>query len=142
MKPVHQTRYGMLGNCWAACLASVLELPLEIVPDDLIETEDWWGVTEKWLRQFGLRLNWMFLGRTEQSQARLGFYLLGGKSPRGEWGHVVVAENGAIVHDPHPDGSGLADDDGSTLGQRMAYWISVDDPSKLSQLVEVQVPRE
>jgi hypothetical protein len=31
MKPVMQTRFGKpLGNCWAAAIASILELPLEV----------------------------------------------------------------------------------------------------------------
>lgn len=34
------------------------------------------------------------------------YVMIGGESPRGN-NHVVIAADGEIIHDPHPDGGGL-----------------------------------
>lgn len=34
---------------------------------------------------------------------------MAGKSPRGDWDHCVVYQNGDMVHDPHPDKTGIED---------------------------------
>lgn len=48
----------------------------------------------------------------------------GGKSPRGDFDHQVVALNGNIVHDPYPDNAGL---DGEIKDWTIFYPL---DPSK------------
>lgn len=116
MIPVDQTRFGgpgsppeSLGNCYAACLASILELPLDAVPAALGTTDDWWPKLQEWLHPFGLGsislqvadgddLGWLPRG---------AFHVLTGKSPRGDWDHAVVACSGRVVHDPHPSRAGL-----------------------------------
>ncbi|MDB6027532.1 MAG: hypothetical protein JWM68_3755 [Verrucomicrobiales bacterium] len=51
MKPVFQTRKGSDGNCLAACLASILELPLEKV--DFTANGEWLAKTQEILKPFG-----------------------------------------------------------------------------------------
>lgn len=41
-----------MGDCFAACMASLLELPLEVLPND--HTDRWWHVWRDFLAQFGL----------------------------------------------------------------------------------------
>ena len=33
MIPTKQTKFGKKGNCFAACVASILEIPINVVPD-------------------------------------------------------------------------------------------------------------
>ena len=124
MKPVMQTRFGWPeGNCTEACLASMLGLDIEEVPDLFVACDrrdgviggDWIGVIDSWLRTRGLSLLWIDLNSVHgaaQIMSRRGefMHLMSGGSPRIRkegFEHMVVAVNGRMVHDPHPDGSGL-----------------------------------
>lgn len=105
MKPVDQTTFGMPeGNCFAACVASVLEVPLDSVPNFCAE-KNWFERFAHWLRPKNL-LPVMFL--TNDAQAFVGdaFVLVGGDAARGHK-HSVVYCGGVMVHDPHPDRAGL-----------------------------------
>ncbi len=55
MKPVNQTLFGDgNGNCFTACVASILELPIEAVPnfcaDSKGKTMDMWDMVAEWVR--------------------------------------------------------------------------------------------
>lgn len=120
MKPVMQTRgYDpaapageQRGNCWTACIASLLGLPIEDVPDFVqIEVdggEDWWGHTWRFLNGRGYLLTIVDL--TDPGD---GPYIQCGLSPRSPAAdgkavyHAVIHEGGRLVHDPHPDGLGV-----------------------------------
>ncbi len=104
MKPVMQTRFGDEGNCLQAAIASLMELPLDGVPD-FVE-RDWWGTLQRWLHPMGLYPIIVRAGSGGRVPSSVGYYLISGKSPRG-WDHMVVAKEGEVAHDPHPDGSGL-----------------------------------
>lgn len=135
MKPVKQTKFGFpYGNCMAACAASILEIPLEDVPDftadydassdDADQDRVFWQAWYAWWRERGYHCV-MLRGRgIEQDLTVIDGWegmpvLLGGKSPRGEWGHCVVGKMGRykphLVHDPHPDGTGLEQIEDITL---------------------------
>ncbi len=119
MKPVPQTRLSdndnkIYGNCWEACLASLLEIPIEDVPElnagDPEDTEGLWVLnTNTWLATRGL----MFLefpSLPPDDYAHMGidtYHIIIGPSPRKNGSHAVVGRNGKIVHDPHPDKTGL-----------------------------------
>lgn len=108
MRPVHQTKFGRPdGNCFAACVASVFEIPIEDAPD-LSAGEQrglhWLQVVQEWLAPRGL---W-YCDVKFDGILPLGYHLIGGMGPRG-LPHSVVGCNGKMVHDPHPDGSGLVD---------------------------------
>lgn len=126
MRPVMQTRFGgpsapveEQGNCFAACLASLLGLPLAEVEGyqsglDTTEAVEarWWGQLQGWLKARGLiALQLAFANGETPEQFTYGRpelrYIANGKSPRGEWDHSVVFCDGELEHDPHPSGSGL-----------------------------------
>jgi len=55
MKPVKQrTVNPQYGDCFPACLASLLELPIEVIPNDHSGT--WFQIIRVFLGQFGLSL--------------------------------------------------------------------------------------
>lgn len=131
MEPVEQTRFGWPeGNCLMACVASVLEVPLSDLPDLYDRKQggddDWWMIVRRTLARYGweaiyLHPEYVSATNEDRSPADLapsGWALAGGPSPRegvvnddGEnAGHVVVAKDGELVHDPHPSGDGLGGD--------------------------------
>lgn len=108
VKPVLQTRFGPPpeGNCYAACLASLLEIPLDRVPDDLTGP-DWLDRANAFLVQYRLRAM-TFAWDTERPWP-FGpvWHVVSGRSPRGNWQHACVGFGGFVDHDPHPEGGGL-----------------------------------
>lgn len=114
MIPVFQTRFGRpLGNCWAACIASILELPLEAVDwsadmtADEIEPPGTDDVSTEWIERRERKLAalgyWMsmFSRTPEMVFPREAHYLALGNLANGV-GHVCVHRDGQLVHDPHP----------------------------------------
>lgn len=112
MKPVMQSKLyredaPMRGNCRAACVASLLEVPLWMVPpiEDMrgdLQEERW----NEWVqRMFGLA----FVRTHGHEPARLPeYYIACGPSPRGGGiYHAVVYRGGELAHDPHPSGAGV-----------------------------------
>lgn len=119
MKPVDQTAFGpSVGNCFAACVASVLEVPLADVPNFCEgDTTDWFEKLRDWLRPrgfyaFGMKLS----GRPGEPEGWYpeGLHIAGGRSPRHDCLHAVVAR-GSEVHDPHPNRDGILDFVDTTL---------------------------
>ena len=102
MKPVDQTTYGLNnGNCFSACIASILEIPLEEVP--LFLGAHWPGFAP-WLAERGLAAS---IYRSEVYVPR-GYSIAGGQSLRfAGRNHACVARDGAVVHDPHFSRDGL-----------------------------------
>lgn len=101
MIPVDQTTYGPNdGNCFSACIASILEVPLASVP--------------RVYNLDGDLLRWL---ATQVLSATLydasiymppGYAIAAGPSLRfaGRM-HACVAYDGRVVHDPHPSRDGL-----------------------------------
>lgn len=110
MKPVDQTTFGEPGgNCFSACVASLLELALEDVPY-FMGHDHWFLVFQNWLRARG----WYAVNcKLADDWQPAGLYILGGESPRGA--HAVIAEGSTIVHDPHPSRTGLVARDSAIL---------------------------
>jgi hypothetical protein len=128
MTPVFQTRFGTDGNCWAACLATVFDVPLSEVDHCACNHADWFEQTRKWLAGrglFDLQVQFYDLNGVKQfpfvAPPDGTLCVLSGKTTRGLF-HVVVArisiipiEGDAdlgrvefnIVHDPYPSGSTL-----------------------------------
>ena len=114
MKPVYQTQFdSKTGNCLQASVASVLELPLDEVPNFMLEA-DLTTALGTFLAQFGMVS--ITLTASQVSRWRpSGFHLIGGRSLRGDFNHSVVGYNGEVIHDPHPSGGGLRTIDDYTL---------------------------
>ncbi len=112
MKPVQQTKLYSKdginnGNCYAACIASLLDLPLWMVPpfEDMFGRDDWRVRVNEWLnRIFGLEIVHIQGHPIEELPE---FYIASGKSARGVY-HSVIYSNGVMVHDPHYSNSGIA----------------------------------
>jgi hypothetical protein len=95
-----QTRIGDVGNCFAACLASILEEPL---PEfGLTRDHDYDANVDAWLAERGLRYKQVPAGDVMPT----GWHTIEGISPRGGM-HATVGLNGKMMWDPHPqDGTG------------------------------------
>lgn len=136
MKPVMQTTFGNYGNCFQACLASVLEIPLDSIPEFrrmqvdqevscMVSEADKWLRSSKGLRFISVEMYNSDGGDPNTTQCLLNrlayenrdeFVLLSGKSPRkkpdgSDMYHCVVGVAECwgfnVVHDPHHDGGGI-----------------------------------
>jgi hypothetical protein len=100
MRPLEQTILAPPdGNCFAACVASVLEMPLDDVPNFV--GQDWFQQWQVWLAKRNLQLLTFTIGPYDEWRPS-GYALLGAQSPRGDFLHSVVCRDGKIVWDPHP----------------------------------------
>jgi hypothetical protein len=103
VRPADQTTFGFPdGNCFSACVASLLEVDVAEVPW-FMGHDEWWPHFEAWLRPRGYYALCCPLGDYRPP----GFHILSGKSPRGDYMHSVVARGAEVVHDPHPSRAGL-----------------------------------
>lgn len=119
MIPVQQTVTGPRGNCFSACLASLLEIPIESVPFFLSEIGDrtrfdWAARLDGWLGNFGLYALHFSTIPSSPSVMPAVLHIMTGISPRGR-PHAVIGKGHHIVWDPHPDKSGLSEVDGYVL---------------------------
>lgn len=108
MKPVDQTRRNDYnGNCWAAAIASILEVPLEEVDIDLAACdpdtfeERWWvEMNTHLIRRHGVIL---VAYSALEYPAPKGYAVgIGPSKSLPNVGHAVVVLNGKMVHDPSP----------------------------------------
>jgi len=115
MKPVmqkylHIPKKGQKGDCWRACLASILECDIELFPDPNV-INDWptlYTETLAVLEKMGYHYDSVPVSFLK---CDTGYCIAIGKSPRSKRKritHAIVWHNG-IVHDPHPDKTGLLD---------------------------------
>lgn len=88
----------------AACVASILEVSLDAVPNPQGENGEWWHEWIAFLKPYNLQLLCFPDGGEWIPR---GYSILAGKSPRGDWNHAVVCYDGEMVHDPHPDSTGV-----------------------------------
>lgn len=100
------------GDCYAACVASILELGLADVPHFMDTGPDhgrnnrlWWFALVGFASMYGMFVQSLSLSPGEVIALR-GYSILAGPGPRGHR-HVVVGWDGEQVHDPHPSGDGL-----------------------------------
>jgi hypothetical protein len=114
MVPVHQTKFqsgGVHGNCLAAAIASILEIPLAAVP----QWEEMFGGGRPsvWLNSFHNFLAGYGLQREIHQQDPMidDYYLAIGPSPRSTpetpFDHCAIYRAGRFVHDPYPGGIGI-----------------------------------
>ena len=113
MIPIKQTLFGEIkGNCFPASLASILEVSIESVPHFcfLYNADNWFIETNKWLtKNFGLSLIGITMPENIKHEIFQSpvYYMITGKSPRGQFDHCCVGYMGKLVHDPHPSNDGL-----------------------------------
>ena len=113
MIPVMQTSFGEDGNCFEACVASILEIPLEEVVKlnnkGTINGKHWQVVFNEWLNKRGL---WSFAAIFDGNHSiteileHAGYSIISGYSSRSLM-HSTVWLGSKMVHDPHPSGNGI-----------------------------------
>jgi hypothetical protein len=129
MIPKKQTRIHLgakpseRGNCLPAVLASVLEMDV----DDVLQIQEhydeagWMDLLSKWLDERGYiyctadqymcfhpELIYYEEGEKMCEELMDSFYFVSGQSPRNPLiNHIVIFQNGRMIHDPHPDGTGI-----------------------------------
>jgi hypothetical protein len=104
VRPVLQSVSGPDGDCFAACVASLLEVDLAAVPDLAAAGDRWASVLRRWLAARGLRVDFRpGDGRplADQRNPPRGYAVVGQRGRDGSV-HAVVCRDGRIVHDPSP----------------------------------------
>lgn len=103
MKPVKQTRTGERGNCYAACIATLLEIKLSEVPElDTEKPEDFWKTVRNWLESKGYAL--VHVGPSISRYLYNAYYIASGPSPRlNGILHACIYKGDEPVFDPAPD---------------------------------------
>lgn len=125
---MHDAADGTVGDCFRACIATILGLPREDVPhfvklgtaDDGTDIRDddgqprWANLTQAWLAERGLTFYYWDIGEAAPAANRIEqsaypHIILSGPSPRGPFPHAIVGDNetGEPVHDPHPSRDGI-----------------------------------
>lgn len=102
MKAVTQTVRGKAGNCFAACVASVTELPLGSLPNHFKnENGDvaprWLDAWNEFFKPYGVGMIW-----TDAAFSRIpaGYAIAEMEVKDHDSTHAVVCRDGEIVHDP------------------------------------------
>lgn len=109
MTPTMQTKFGREGNCFAACVASILEVPIATVLD-VPHRGDWFPEFQAWLLSKHNLHAFCFPATKAMQQWMVKVfdrhYIASGNSPRlSNTLHAVVAYKGELVHDPYPGGT-------------------------------------
>jgi hypothetical protein len=109
------------GNCFNACVASILERPLRDVCEVLPDFDgDYWGEWRKWLAAIGMEINWHPLNQPIPKGYAIAtgyggrFYPDGHKNAGKPIAHAAVVFNGEPVHDPFPGAK--------QFGEIKHYW--------------------
>jgi len=132
MKPVYQKVIEQgKGDCWRACIASILELDIDEVPNFVGDSDHTKGITadtlcRDWLKERGLYIVELLLWNDKPWDLSINFWYIGGAyciasvpSQRFKHGtHAVVGQfvtiKGStefkIVHDPNKGNSPYPDD--------------------------------
>lgn len=116
----HKPEVGTYGDCYRACLCTILQVNPDEVPHPIGPTGGWSGAFMKYMREvLGVvprnykathEDNSHPLLRDSRSGVEVPKLVVAvGNSPRGNWLHGVVWDRlqGAMVHDPHPSRDGL-----------------------------------
>lgn len=102
MKPVYQTIMSApYGNCMQAAIASILELPLNDVPNFVVSGDLWAEALDEFLAAYGLQSLRIDVCN---GWVPAGWHLIDGPSKRGPFWHTLVAYQGNPVHDPYKYG--------------------------------------
>lgn len=117
----HDPENNVFGDCHRTALAMLLDMDRDSIPHFAHQARNDVEFNERvddWLESLGMTQISIYMTGNFSLDAVLNHmavingpglvFLLGGKSPRGDYNHTVVAGNGKILLDPHPDNTGLA----------------------------------
>jgi hypothetical protein len=99
----HDPGNGVTGDCYRACVASMLRFPYEAVPafEDTPSSIHFRLMVDNYLAMFDLYSH-------RELEAPDGYSIAVGPSPRFPgMAHCCIALDGEIIHDPHPRKAGL-----------------------------------
>ena len=100
---LHDDAAGVVGDCFRACVASILDLPIEAVPHFALLGHRWSLVAEVYLAALKRDFDWV-----PPAAYAGGLVVASGQSPRcPDIRHAVIWRDGQMIHDPHPDGTGI-----------------------------------
>ncbi|MBW2559394.1 MAG: hypothetical protein JRE40_00920 [Deltaproteobacteria bacterium] len=133
---VFQTRFGGVkaaledqGNCFQACVATILRIPLDSAFDCVpFAPGDWFPAFNEWLRRYNLGC--IYITATDAGRvpctALVGTHIAEWLSTGCSDGtlHAVVMRDGQVVHDPNPYTKGQGKFEG------MYLFVPID-PSQL-----------
>ncbi len=92
-----------LGNCFSACLACILELPVESVPNFVGEHGDeWFPKLKEWLESSNLSPIFLEVNSEQANFGPPGYSILSAEIVGSSRGHCLVALDGEVVWDPAP----------------------------------------
>lgn len=97
------------GNCFQACVASILEIPLEgSFNHGLLSDEEWFDKFNEWLVQYGLASVFIECSPEKplNSTALRGIHIAEMETEGSLLKHAVVINGDKIIHDPMPYPSG------------------------------------
>lgn len=116
-KQAYLVENGQVGDCWACCIAAVLDIPRAEVPHFLAESSDGRSMdadTQRFLNQRGLVMvlvqSEIWIPRWANDDAPPLPVIAAGPTPRSKrmgQHHAVVMVNDQVVYDPHPSDAGL-----------------------------------
>jgi hypothetical protein len=95
------------GDCWRACIASILEVDIDAFsdPNNFSDWEEYSLKIITELEELGVELTVYTIHGYKGNKTPV---IAVGKSPRGDFDHGVVWLDGeGIIFDPHPDNTGL-----------------------------------
>lgn len=109
-----QTIFGdKQGNCYATCIAALIGVPLEEVPNFCLK-DSWLADSIEWLHERGWGVAYVYdrASRTSKLSDATAIWsslpvILTGKSPRGDFNHCAIYHEDKLLHDPHPDDKGV-----------------------------------
>lgn len=113
---------GVPGDCHRAATASILGMAVEDVPhfarygldDEPPDKHGWWWAFVGFCATLEPPYDVLVVDEppapSESYDDLFGCYLATGKSPRGDWNHVVVCRGGQVIWDPHPSRAGIVGD--------------------------------
>lgn len=133
----HDPANGSYGDCHRTCIACLLDLEPEEVPnfgEHYGDIPAFFKAEKEYLESQGLAsINIAYQGELENVLTAIGtndpnvYYILGGAGARG-FNHSVVACGGEIIHDPYENGGGLVGP--CTDGY---YWVQFFTPMRLTK---------
>lgn len=126
----------LIGDCFRACMATVLQLPPEVLPND--HSPGFHGVWARFLQQFGLDFVY---GGPKEAIFMGGFWVASVRSLNyKENTHAIVMTGSKVYHDPSNKKRYKAGTHLSGLGEDAAilggYHLVVDDATLLHRLEE------
>lgn len=120
-----------IGDCFRACVATVFQIPPEVLPND--HSAAWHSIWASFFNQFGID---MVYGSRKDAIWMGGFWIASVKSINFEGGsHAIVMRGSEVYHDPstkskYRTGKQMLGDDAVTGG----YRFFIDDATLLSRL--------